>query len=309
MKRRMIALLLAALMLMPLFTAPAMADGSWKKDSTGWWYDLGGGDYLAGEWARIDGVWYYFNANGYMRTGWLLDGGSWYYLLPSGAMAMGWQKIGGEWYYMYGSGAMATNAWVKSGSDWYYMGADGAMVTDTWIEGDWIDENGVWYDVLDVLILEEDEIRRVDGGWMIYAECSEKYYFEDAYVRSLKVGDTVRWTDTRVEYLQLLDRWLLISDMGPYYSFMKDPYTGRWTLRGDNDYAAGYVDWLDWYFIPDSAVLEDEMWKVCYGVDVEIGEPGDFFLVPGETWTLSAVNLYIYRRGNTVERVVHYFTP
>ena len=37
----------------------------WKQDSKGWYYSLGGKNFLKNCWKKIDGKWYYFKANGY----------------------------------------------------------------------------------------------------------------------------------------------------------------------------------------------------------------------------------------------------
>ena len=131
--------------------------GSWKKDSTGWWYSWSDGSYPAGKfeniggktyyfnkagymvtgWQYIGGKWYYFNSDGAMRTGWLYDGGVWYYLNGSGVMVTGLQKIGSATYYFNGSGAMQTG-WQQIAGKWYYFNSDGAMRTG------WLYDGGGW---------------------------------------------------------------------------------------------------------------------------------------------------------------------
>lgn len=51
-------------------TAVWMVDASWEweKDTTGWWYGDGKGNYPAGQWMKIDGNWYFFDSNGYADT-------------------------------------------------------------------------------------------------------------------------------------------------------------------------------------------------------------------------------------------------
>ena len=134
--------------------------GSWKKDSTGWWYRWSDGTYPAGKfeniggktyyfnkagymvtgWQYIGGKWYYFNSDGAMRTGWLYDGGVWYYLNGSGVMVTGWQKISNVWYYFDASGAMAANKWVGD----YYLTGNGVMATNTWIGKYYVGADGKW---------------------------------------------------------------------------------------------------------------------------------------------------------------------
>ncbi len=54
--------------------------GTWKHDSTGWWYDYGNGTYPASSWQWIDGnndgiaECYYFNQYGYMAENTFQDG-------------------------------------------------------------------------------------------------------------------------------------------------------------------------------------------------------------------------------------------
>ena len=128
---RLFASLLTVTTAFAALTVPASAaDGSWKKDSTGWWYSYSAGSYAKNGWEKIGGSWYYFDAQGYMKTGWVKDGGAWYYLSSSGAMKTGWVKDGTEWYFLSSSGAMKTG-WVKSAGKWYYMNPQGKMLHDT----------------------------------------------------------------------------------------------------------------------------------------------------------------------------------
>ena len=96
----------------------------WKKDSKGWWYSLGGSDFLKACWKKIDGKWYYFRKSGTMRTGWILYKGIWYFLKEEGGVATGWNKIKGIWYYFDSDGRMYSNAYI----DRKYF----------------VDENGAW---------------------------------------------------------------------------------------------------------------------------------------------------------------------
>lgn len=75
-------------------------NGSWRHDSTGWWFESGNW-YPSGQWMKIDGAWYYFKSSGYMACG--------------------------EWignYYLSSSGAMATNTWIGE----YYVDGNGEWV-------------------------------------------------------------------------------------------------------------------------------------------------------------------------------------
>lgn len=127
-------------------TPVAAPAGSWRQDSTGWWYAYAKGGYPANSWSYIGGKWYRFGPSGYMLTGWALVDGKWYYLDPSGAMAEGWRYVGGEWYWLRPvSGAMATG-WVDVDGTWYWMRGSGAMDHSGWLsvggEWYWLEDSG-----------------------------------------------------------------------------------------------------------------------------------------------------------------------
>ncbi len=116
--------------------------GTWKKDSTGWWYQWSDRSYPVKMFLKISGKTYYFNASGYMVTGWQYIGGKWYYFDGSGAMVTGWQYLGDKWYYMNSSGVMLTGKQYIGGK-WYYFNGSGAMVTGwQYIGGKWYYFNG-----------------------------------------------------------------------------------------------------------------------------------------------------------------------
>ena len=138
-------------------TIPSL-NPTWKKDSTGWWYDYGDGSYPVSKFENIGGKTYYFNGTGYMVTGWQFIGGRWYYFNSDGAMQTGWQHLDGTWYYLNGSGVMVTGlqsiggvkyyfnasgamqtGWQYIGGKWYYFNGDGAMQTG------WQHLDGTWY--------------------------------------------------------------------------------------------------------------------------------------------------------------------
>ncbi len=87
------------------FTANGAWDGKakaagWKQDSKGWWYSLGGKNYLKNGWKKIDGKWYYFKANGYIAVnefvqGWWLDRNG----VQSDPVKYSWHKTGKGWWY------------------------------------------------------------------------------------------------------------------------------------------------------------------------------------------------------------------
>lgn len=141
------------------------AQGTWKRDNKGWWFEFNDGTYPAGEkisdqngeklgWIQKDGKWWAFGSDGYLKTGWVFDGASgkwyllnekigmqigwyydesgrfWYYLDPaSGAMLTGWQFINGKWYYLSKtSGAVPLGSMYREirTPDGYYVDKDGA---------------------------------------------------------------------------------------------------------------------------------------------------------------------------------------
>ena len=141
------------------------AQGTWKRDEKGWWFEFKDGTYPAGEktsdhngeklgWIQKDGKWWAFGSDGYLKSGWAQDNASgkwylidentgmqtswhydesdqhWYYLDPaSGAMLTGWQFINGKWYYLSKtSGAVPLGSMYKENRtpDGYYVDKDGA---------------------------------------------------------------------------------------------------------------------------------------------------------------------------------------
>ena len=146
-KKLIATVLVAATVCVSAVTGAQAASGTWKSDSTGWWYEYSGGSYASSKWEKIDGSWYYFKADGYMDAGgyrdgcWLNGDGSWDTRYSGGKWASNsvgywytdstgwyptsqWLQIDGSWYYFKDSGYMAVNEWV----DGYYLGSDGAWV-------------------------------------------------------------------------------------------------------------------------------------------------------------------------------------
>ncbi|MBS5511236.1 MAG: hypothetical protein KHX30_07865 [Clostridium sp.] len=140
------------------------AQGTWKRDNKGWWFEFKDGTYPAGEktsdqngeklgWIQKDGKWWAFGSDGYLKRGWAQDNASgkwylidentgmqtswhydesdqhWYYLDPaSGAMLTGWQFINGKWYYLSKiSGAVPLGSMYREirTLDGYYVDKDG----------------------------------------------------------------------------------------------------------------------------------------------------------------------------------------
>ena len=143
------------------------AQGTWKRDNKGWWFEFKDGTYPAGEkisdqngeklgWIQKDGKWWAFGSDGYLKSGWAQDNASgkwylidentgmqtswhydesdqhWYYLDPaSGVMLTGWQFINGKWYYLSKtSGAVPLGSMYREirTPDGYYVDKDGAWM-------------------------------------------------------------------------------------------------------------------------------------------------------------------------------------
>ena len=107
-----------------VFSSSGAWQGSWRENSTGWWFKEAEGSYPANQWKYLNDKWYRFDSSGYMSTGWQKINNKWYYLNPGGSMATGWKKVNKKWYYLYSSGAMAANTMIGQ----YRVGSDGAWI-------------------------------------------------------------------------------------------------------------------------------------------------------------------------------------
>lgn len=100
-------------------------NGSWKSNSTGWWFE-DGGYYPANKWLKIDGKWYYFCTDGYMdyseyRDGyWLNSDGSWNPAYCGGT----WKKDSTGWWFEDG-GWYPYNEWLWINGTHYYFNGSG----------------------------------------------------------------------------------------------------------------------------------------------------------------------------------------
>ncbi len=141
------------------FIRPLFKENGWIKNDTGWWYDLGNGDYYKDCWKMINGSWFKFNESGYAleeqwyhdqesdRWYWLNKGGymaskawryinnQWFYFHENGEMATGWVEYQGRWYYLnHGNGDMVSEEYRKIGDYWYMFNKDGEMQTNKKME-------------------------------------------------------------------------------------------------------------------------------------------------------------------------------
>ncbi len=102
--------------------------GSWKKNSKGWWYEDENGWYPKNCWQKIDGKWYYFDSNGYMESNCYRSG---YWLTKSGAWDTAykgsWKKNSKGWWYQDITGWYPKNCSLKIDGKWYYFNAQGYL--------------------------------------------------------------------------------------------------------------------------------------------------------------------------------------
>lgn len=100
------------------------AQGTWKRDNKGWWFEFKDGTYPAGEktsdqngeklgWIQKDGKWWAFGSDGYLKRGWAQDNasGKWYLIDENTGMQTSWHydESDQHWYYLDpASGAMLT---------------------------------------------------------------------------------------------------------------------------------------------------------------------------------------------------------
>ena len=98
----------------------ALNQPEWKKNSNGWWYDLGNGDYPKEKWLEINGEWYYFDKDGY-------------------AYNNKWLKYKEKWYYFDENCKMISKTIRCIKDKWYAFNSEGVMLSDCSID---INSNG-----------------------------------------------------------------------------------------------------------------------------------------------------------------------
>lgn len=125
--------------------SPYNVTGTWKKDGTGWWFELTDGTYPVYEWKCIDDEWYFFNKSGYMESNcyrfgcWLESDGHWNTRYSGGT----WKSNGTGWWYEDGNW-YPTSEWLMIDGYWYYFKADGYMAANEYIDGYWLGSDGAW---------------------------------------------------------------------------------------------------------------------------------------------------------------------
>lgn len=144
--KRIIALVLTVCLLITVSITNSnsfAAGGSWKSDSSGWWYEYSDGSYASG-WTEIDGYWYFFTGSGYMdyseyRDGcWLNADGTWNTAYSGGY----WASDSTGWWYTDASGWYPVNTWLWIDGSCYFFKASGYMAVDETIDGYYVDASG-----------------------------------------------------------------------------------------------------------------------------------------------------------------------
>ena len=135
-------LILTIVMIISNFSGSVMADGGWKRDSSGWWYSTGN-SYYKSQWALIDGNWYYFNSDGYMESDcyrdgcWLESNGAWNKSYSHGT----WKCNSSGWWYE-DNGWYPVNKWLWIDGNQYYFNDQGYMEHDCYRDGCWLTKSG-----------------------------------------------------------------------------------------------------------------------------------------------------------------------
>ena len=93
---------------------------SWKKNDTGWWYDLGNGSYPTNKWMLINGEWYYFDNKGY-------------------AYENKWLKYKDKWYWFNADCKMVKECILSINGKYYAFNKEGIMLENTTVN---VKENG-----------------------------------------------------------------------------------------------------------------------------------------------------------------------
>lgn len=169
----------------------ASSTGTWKQDSTGWWFRYDNGSYPVSKWDQIAGTWYYFDSDGYLKKGWLNYGKSWYYLTDYGMLTSRW--LGN--YYLKSDGRMAASEWVD-GAD-YYVNSSGCWVPDRWEKNN----HGWWYRYgdgsypynqlayINKVVYCFDKTGYLKAGWYKDSAGDWRYFTENGMVTNTWVGN------------------------------------------------------------------------------------------------------------------------
>ena len=239
-------MLIAALAMVLFFAAPITSEaaeeakGTWKEDTTGWWYEFADGTYYKDGFYEIDGLTYYFDEVGYMATGWEKVAGDWYYFYPSGNMLTGWADIKGVWYYFDEYGMMYENGSWYVDETLYLFARDGAwMGTPGWnkLQYDKYEtEIYDWY-YLDAKGVVQTKWQMINGKW---------YYFEEDFGYMYSNG---KYMIDDVEYM--------LDANGAWVENAGWNYAGGWYyLNANNEYAKGWQAINgEWYYFGEDGLM------------------------------------------------------
>ncbi len=121
------------------------AQGTWKHNKTGWWYEYADGSYAKG-WLQISGKWYYFLGSGYMESNGYRQG---YWIAKNGVTNLThcggrWKHNKTGWWFEDKTGWYPVSEWLKINGKYYYFDEEGYAVVNRWVDGYLLDEDGVW---------------------------------------------------------------------------------------------------------------------------------------------------------------------
>ena len=144
-KKLVVAALATTMCLGSAITAFAVS-GTWKQDSTGWWYSYSDGTYAKKKWVEIDKNYYYFDDNGYMVEKQYRDG---YWVDENGIRSSKYR--GGVWktdktgkWFEDTTGYYPTSCWLVIDGDYYYFDNSGYAQVNKWVDGYYLDKDGKW---------------------------------------------------------------------------------------------------------------------------------------------------------------------
>lgn len=205
------------------FTQNVHANGTlgWIKDSTGWWYRLGGGKYYQDTWKNIDGSDYYFEKTGYI--------------------ARGLKHINGVWYYFDESGRNIKSRWVQYRDTYIYLGEKGELYYDRytpdgyyvdkrgrWEKGSWKkDDYGWWYKLENGLYLK-NTWRKINNTWY--------YFLPSGYIKLgwINLSGTTYYFDQsgsmKTDWVNIENKWYYFYSNG---EMAKDKWIGSYYLGSD----------------------------------------------------------------------------
>jgi len=226
MRKKVIIGLLTVLIMTSLYSISSFAaEGSWKSNAIGTWYEYSDGSYPANEWAFIDNEWYWFDQNGYAVKGWRMISGKWYYFDTDFTMVTGFRGIknsaGIKEYYYFSDSGHAVTGWVLIKDEWHYFGSNCAMVTGYQAIPT---ESGVKYYIFDddgVMLTGWQKINDTDWRYF-YLSGSNKGAMQSDYSyqnNSIKGIDVSVWQGK-------ID-WQKVKDFGIEFAFVRLGYGNK----------------------------------------------------------------------------------